>query len=123
MFSQNTHLAVFSADGLSEALNGSLLTLSSLAKRTQLTLHLIQLLLQLLQMETGRLRLSSGLRHVKVYKISLYLIFDHIVGLALVDLGLQGLDLELGLLQLADTLTGRALILVELTLLLFNKVL
>lgn len=36
----------------------------------------------------------------------------HVVGLALVDLGLQGLDLELGLLQLADTLTSRTLILV-----------
>lgn len=47
----------------------------------------------------------------------------HIVGLALVDLGLQGLDLELGLLQLADTLTGRTLILVQLTLLLLNKAL
>lgn len=45
----------------------------------------------------------------------------HIVGLALLDLGLQGLNLELGLLQLADTLTGRALVLVELTLLLFDK--
>lgn len=36
----------------------------------------------------------------------------HVVGLALVDLGLQGLDLELGLPQLADTLTSRTLILV-----------
>lgn len=47
----------------------------------------------------------------------------HIVGLALVDLGLQGLDLELGLLQLVDTLTGRTLILVQLTLLHLNKTL
>lgn len=47
----------------------------------------------------------------------------HVVGLALVDLGLQGLDLELGLLQLADTLTGRTLILVQLTLLLLNEAL
>ena len=47
----------------------------------------------------------------------------HIVGLALVDLGLQGLDLELGLLQLADALTGRTLVLVQLTLLLLNEAL
>lgn len=47
----------------------------------------------------------------------------HVVGLALLDFGLQGLDLELGLLQLADTLTGCTLILVELALLLFNKTL
>lgn len=47
----------------------------------------------------------------------------HIVGLALMDLGLQGLDVELGLLQLADTLTGRTLILVQLTLLLLNQAL
>lgn len=39
------------------------------------------------------------------------------------DLGLQGLDLELGLLQLADTLTGRTLILVQLTLLLLDQIL
>lgn len=45
----------------------------------------------------------------------------HIVGLALLDLSLQGLNLELSLLQLTDTLTGRALVLVELTLLLFDK--
>ena len=36
----------------------------------------------------------------------------HVVGLALLDLGLQGLDLELGLLQLAETLTSRTFILV-----------
>ncbi len=47
----------------------------------------------------------------------------HVVGLALLDLCLQGLDLELGLLQLADTLTGRTLILVKLTLLLLNEAL
>lgn len=47
----------------------------------------------------------------------------HVVGLALVDLGLQGLHLELGLLQLADTLTSGTLILVQLTLLLFNEAL
>lgn len=47
----------------------------------------------------------------------------HIVGLALVDLGLQGLDLELGLLQLADTLTGCTLKLVQLSLLLLNEAL
>lgn len=47
----------------------------------------------------------------------------HVVGLALVDLGLQGLDLELGLLQLADTLTGSTLILVQLTLLLLDQIL
>lgn len=45
----------------------------------------------------------------------------HIVGLALLDLCLQGLNLELSLLQLTDTLTGRTLVLVELTLLLFDK--
>lgn len=45
----------------------------------------------------------------------------HVVGLALVDLGLQGLDLELGLLQLADTLTRSALVLAELTLLLIDQ--
>lgn len=47
----------------------------------------------------------------------------HVVGLTLVDLGLQGLDLELGLLQLADALTGSTLILVQLTLLLLNETL
>lgn len=47
----------------------------------------------------------------------------HVVGLALLDLGLQGLDLELGLLQLAETLTSRTLILVQLTLLFLNEVL
>lgn len=47
----------------------------------------------------------------------------HIVGFTLVDLGLQGLDLELGLLQLVDTLTSRTLILVQLTLLFLNKAL
>lgn len=47
----------------------------------------------------------------------------HVVGLALMDLGLQGLDLELGLLQLSDTLPGRTLILVQLTLLLLNEAL
>lgn len=47
----------------------------------------------------------------------------HVVSLALMDLGLQGLDLELGLLQLADTLTSRTLILVQLTLLLLDQVL
>lgn len=36
----------------------------------------------------------------------------HIVGLAFMDLGLQGLDLELGLLQLTNTLAGSTLILV-----------
>lgn len=39
------------------------------------------------------------------------------------DFGLQGLDLELGLLQLADTLTSRTLVLVQLTLLLLHQVL
>lgn len=48
---------------------------------------------------------------------------DHIVGLALLDLSLQGLNLELSLQQLADTLARRTLVLVELTLLLFDKVL
>lgn len=47
----------------------------------------------------------------------------HIVGLALMDFGLQRLDLELGLLQLTYTLTGCTLILVQLALLLFNKTL
>lgn len=47
----------------------------------------------------------------------------HVVGLALVDLGLQGLDLELGLLQLTDTLAGSTLVLVQLALLLLNKTL
>lgn len=47
----------------------------------------------------------------------------HVVGLALVDLGLQGLDLELGLLQLADALTSSTLVLVQLTLLLLNETL
>lgn len=47
----------------------------------------------------------------------------HVVGLALLDLGLQGLDLQLGLLQLVDALTGCTLILVQLTLLLLNKTL
>lgn len=47
----------------------------------------------------------------------------HVVGLALMDFGLQGLDLELGLLQLADTLTSRTLILVQLTLLLLHQAL
>lgn len=47
----------------------------------------------------------------------------HIVGLALVHLGLEGLDLQLGLLQLTDTLAGRTLILVELTLLLLDETL
>ena len=49
----NTNLTVLGADGLWETLNGSLLTLSSLADWTQLTLHLVQLLLQLLQTEKG----------------------------------------------------------------------
>lgn len=44
----NAHLTVLGAVGLCEALNGSLLTLSGLTDRTQLTLHLGQLLLQLL---------------------------------------------------------------------------
>lgn len=53
----------------------------------------------------------------------LFLMPHHIVGLALLDLSLQGLNLELSLLQLADALAGRTLVLVELTLLLFHKVL
>lgn len=47
----------------------------------------------------------------------------HVVGLAVLDLGLQGLDLQLGRLQLVDALTGCTLILVQLTLLLLNKTL
>lgn len=47
----------------------------------------------------------------------------HVVSLALVDLGLQRLDLELGLLQLTDTLTSCTLILVQLALLLLDQVL
>lgn len=46
----DTDLAVFGGDGLCEALNGSFLTLGRLSERTQLTLHLVQLLLQLLGM-------------------------------------------------------------------------
>lgn len=45
----------------------------------------------------------------------------HVVGLTLFDLGLQGLDLELGLLQLADTLTSCTLVLVKLALLLLHQ--
>lgn len=46
----------------------------------------------------------------------------HLVpGLALSDLGLQRVDLVLGLLQLAHTLTRSTLILTELTLLLINQ--
>lgn len=47
----------------------------------------------------------------------------HVVGLALLDLGLQGLDLLLGLLQLVDALAGRTLVLVQLTLLLLHEAL
>lgn len=47
----------------------------------------------------------------------------HVVGLALLDFGLQGVDLQLGLLQLVDTLAGCTLILVQLTLLLLNQTL
>ena len=41
-------------------------------------------------------------------------------GLAGSDLGLQGADLVLGLLQLSNTLTSSTLVLTELTLLLVN---
>ena len=46
-----------------------------------------------------------------------------VVGLALLHLGLEGVHLELGLLQLADALAGRALILVQLALLLLHQTL
>lgn len=55
----NTHLTVFGAVGLCEALNGSLLTLSGLTDGTQLTLHLGQLLLQLLHTETNRIKVTT----------------------------------------------------------------
>lgn len=120
----NTHLTVFGAVGLCEALNGSLLTLSGLTDRTQLTLHLGQLLLQLLHTETNRIKVTTCgfLKRIQTVNGALCGPY-HVVGLALVDLGLQGLDLELGLLQLADTLTGRTLILVQLTLLLLDQIL
>lgn len=53
MHSTDKYLSVFCANGLSEALNGSFLTVSCLSERSQLTLHFIQLLLQLLQMQTN----------------------------------------------------------------------
>ena len=51
---------------------------------------------------------------------SLCVILYPVVGLALLDLGLQGLHLELGFLQFSDTLTRCTLILVELSLLLLD---
>lgn len=54
---------------------------------------------------------------------SLCVILYPVVGLALLDLGLQRLHLELGLLQFIDTLTRCTLILVEMSLLLLDQIL
>lgn len=75
-------------------------------------------------METGKtVNPSSNVDLSNKSEACLLYVPYHIVGLALVDLGLQGLDLELGLLQLADALTGCTLVLVQLTLLLLNEAL
>lgn len=61
IYYEDTNLTVFGGDGLCETLNGSFLTLSSLTDWTQLTPHLIQLLLQLLQMEISITHQSSDM--------------------------------------------------------------
>lgn len=104
-------------------MNGSFLILSLLTDGAQLTLHLVQLLLQLLQTNNAPLPSNMGSLHLVKMQMRQCEEPHHVVSLALVDLGLQGLDLELGLLQLADTLTSRTLILVQLALLLLDQVL
>lgn len=116
------HLAVFGAVGLCETLDSSFLTLSGLTDRTQLALHFMKLLLQLLQTEWDIREHQTHVNASNMRKLESNE-KNHVVGLALLDLGLQGLDLQLGLLQLVDALTGCTLILVQLALLLLDKTL
>lgn len=83
----------------------------------------MKLLLQLLQAELDIRENQTRVMASNVRKLESNEKEHHVVGLALLDLGLQGLDLQLGLLQLVDALTGCTLILVQLALLLLDKTL